>query len=112
MAKGKILKDDMVVVIAGNAKGSSSDPTVGRVLKVLKAESRVLVEKVNMVRRSVKPVGDQPGGIVEKESAIHISNVALWDEEAKERLRAAWTVNADGKKVRINRKTGAELGGK
>ena len=112
MAKCKIKRDDMVVVIAGNNKGKPDNPTVGRVLQVLPDESKVIVEKVNMVRRAVKPLGDRPGGVIEKEAPIHISNVALWDADANQRVKAGWKVNDDGSKVRVNRKTGAELGAK
>ena len=112
MAKYKIKRDDMVVVIAGNNKGKADNPTVGRVLQVLPDESKIIVEKVNMVRRAVKPLGDRPGGVIEKEAPIHISNVALWDAEAEQRVKASWKFNDDGSKVRVNRKTGAELGAK
>jgi large subunit ribosomal protein L24 len=112
MAKCKIKRDDDVVVIAGNHKGTPENPTVGRVLQVLPEQSKVLVEKVNMVRRNVKPAGDRPGGVMEKEAAIHISNVALWDAEAKQRIKVAWKVSDDGSKIRVNRQTGTTLGAK
>ena len=70
MAKYKIKKDDTVVIIAGNHKGAT-----GKVLQVLTDENRVIVEKVNLVKRQVKPVGDRAGGTLEKEASIHISNV-------------------------------------
>jgi ribosomal protein L24, bacterial/organelle len=69
----KLRKDDEVVILAGKDKGKR-----GKVLKVLRSESRVLVEKVNMIKRHVRPdrMG-KPGGIVEKEAPLHISNVAF-----------------------------------
>ena len=110
MAKFKIKRDDTVVIIAGNHKGSKDNPTTGRVLEVLTEESKVIVEKVNLVSRQVKPTGERAGGTVEKEAPIHISNVALWDADAGQRIKAGWKRNDAGAKVRVNRKTGAELG--
>jgi len=104
MAKFKIKKDDTVVVTAGNHKG-----TTGKVLQVLTDENRVIVEKVNLVKRQVKPVGDRVGGTLEKEAAIHISNVALWNADESRKLKAAWKLNEDGSKLRVDRKTGAPI---
>ena len=104
MAKYKIKKDDTVVVIAGNSKGAT-----GRVLEVLTDEARVIVEKVNLVKRQVKPAGDRAGGTLEKEASIHISNVALWNTEEGRRMKAAWKINDDGSKLRVDRKSGAPI---
>ena len=68
--KCRIRRDDTVLVIAGKDKG-----TRGRVLRVLPEDSRVVVEGVNRIKRHQKPVGEQPGGIIEREAPIHISNV-------------------------------------
>lgn len=100
MPKFKIRKDDVVVVTAGKHKGRT-----GRVLQVLPAKERVLVEKVNVVRRNVKPQGGRPGGVVQKEAGIHISNVALWDEANGRARKIGWKVDADGNKVRFDKKT-------
>jgi large subunit ribosomal protein L24 len=104
MAKYKIKKDDTVVVIAGNSKGAT-----GRVLEVQTDEARVIVEKVNLVKRQVKPTGDRAGGTLEKEAPIHISNVALWNAEEGRRVKAAWKINDDGSKLRVDRKSGAPI---
>ncbi len=104
MAKYKIKKDDTVVVTAGNHKGAT-----GRVLQVLTDEDRVLVEKVNLVKRQVKPVGERMGGTLEKEASIHISNVALWNADDSRKMKAAWKINDDGSKLRVDRKTGAPI---
>ncbi len=69
---------------------------------------RVIIEQVNLVTRQIKPQGGRAGGTVEKEAAIHISNVSLYDAEEGRKVKAAWSV-VDGKKVRIDRKTGAAL---
>ena len=101
-AQAKIKRDDTVIVIAGKHKGKT-----GRVLKVLPDDRRVVVEKVNLVKRQVKPQGDRPGGTMEKEASLHISNVALYDVNAKKRIKVAYKRNDEGKRVRVDRKTGA-----
>ena len=102
--KIRIKSDDTVKVIAGKAKGQ-----IGKVAKVFPNKGKVIVEGVNKVKRHQKPVGDQPGGIVVKEAAIAISNVALWDEEAECRIKVGYDVDADGKKIRVNRSTRAPI---
>lgn len=101
MKKFKIRKDDKVMVIAGKDKGK-----VGKVLKILRKKDRVLVEKVNMVKRHTKanPYTQQPGGIVEKEAPIHISNVALMCDACTKPTRVGFKEVADGKKVRFCKK--------
>jgi len=96
----RIKRDDTVVVTAGKDKGK-----VGRVLSILRDDAKVVVEGVHRVKRHQKPVGDNPGAIVEKEAPIHISNVSLWDAENSQRIKVGYKV-IDGKKVRVNRKTG------
>jgi large subunit ribosomal protein L24 len=71
VALRRLRKDDTVMVIAGRERGKT-----GKVLRVLADKDRVLVERVNMVKRHTKPRGvQQPGGIVEKEASLHLSNV-------------------------------------
>jgi len=101
--KLRIRSGDTVVVISGRDKG-----TTGRVVRVLPAERKVVVEGVARVRRHRKPVGDTPGGIVEKEMPIAISNVALWNPTESRRVKVAFQVK-DGRKVRVDRKTGTVL---
>lgn len=102
MVKFKIKRDDTVVIVAGKHKGKT-----GRVLRVLRERERVVVERINMVKRHVRPQGDRPGGIVEKEAPIHISNVALWNAAESRAVRVGWKVLDDGRKVRFDKKTGA-----
>lgn len=92
----KIRKGDEVVVTAGRDKGRR-----GTVIKVL--EDKVLVESINMVKRHTKPNPQKnvQGGIVEKESAIDISNVALWNPVTKKGDRVGLRTLADGRKVRF-----------
>lgn len=103
-AKYKIKRDDVVVVTAGKHKGKT-----GRVLKVLKDKGRIVVERVNMVKRHVKPQADRPGGILEKEAPLHISNVALWNQQEGRAMRVGWKVLEDGRKVRFDKKSGAVI---
>ena len=95
---------DTVKVIAGNYKGLT-----GEVLKVLPKENKVSVEKINMIKKHVKPTGfGQEGGIVEQEAAIDASNVQLVDPETGEASRIGYR-EEDGKKVRYFKKSGNTL---
>lgn len=100
MAKFKIKQGDLVQVIAGKDKGRT-----GKVLRVLRADGRILVEGLNLVKRHQKPTAEQPGQIVEKEAPLHISNVALWNADESRRVKVGYQV-VDGKKQRVDRKTG------
>ena len=93
----KIRKGDEVVVIAGREKGRR-----GTVIKVLPNE-RVLVENVNMVKRHTRPNPQRgvQGGIVEKEAALHLSNVMLWNPAIKKGDRVGVRALADGRRVRF-----------
>ena len=92
----RIRKGDEVVVIAGREKGRR-----GTVIKVLAAD-RVLVENVNMVKRHTRPNPQRgvQGGIVEKEAALHVSNVMLWNPATKKGDRVGIRALADGRRVR------------
>lgn len=103
-AKLRVKAGDQVVVTTGKDKG-----TVGRVARVMPDEHKVVVEGVRRVRRHRKPVGDTPGGIVDKEMPIDVSNVALWNAAEQRRVKVAYKVLDDGRKVRVDRKTGAVL---
>ena len=101
MAKFKIKKGDKVVVITGSDRGKT-----GEVLRVLRTEMRVLVQGVNMVKRHTRPSPGEPGGIVEKEAPLHISNVAHIDPKDDKATRVGWkTVDGD-RKVRFSRRSG------
>jgi len=101
MAKLKIKKGDNVVVITGRDKGKT-----GEVLRVLPARSRVIVQGVNVVKRHTRPRMGDPGGIVEKELAIHISNVAHVDPSSSKPTRIGYKRLDDGRKVRFARRSG------
>lgn len=99
----RIRKDDKVMVITGKDKGK-----VGKVLKILRKKDRVLVEKVNMVKRHMRPnpYAQQPGGIVEKEMPIHVSNLMVVCPACAKPTRVAYRYeekeqNGQKKKVRV-----------
>lgn len=99
--KLKIRRDDTVMVIAGKHKGR-----IGKVVRVLPNEGRVVVEGIALVKRHVKPQQDRAGAIIEKEAPIHISNVALWNAAEGRRVKVGYKLE-DGKKIRIDRANGA-----
>ena len=102
----KLRKGDTVMVIAGDDKGKT-----GRVLAVDSEKGRVLIEKVNFVKRHTKARGQgQPGGILEKEAPIAISNVLLYDAKAGKGVRVGTRKTKDGKRERISRATGEAVG--
>jgi large subunit ribosomal protein L24 len=104
MAKFKIKKGDKVVVLTGRDKGKS-----GEVLRVERAENRVVVQGVNMMKRHTAPRPGEPGGIVEREAAIHISNVAHIDPKSQKPTRVGYRFLDDGRKVRFAKSSGEIL---
>ena len=105
MKKMSIRKDDMVVVLSGKDKGKQ-----GKILEAMPKEGKVVVEKINVVSRHTKPrkQGDQ-GGILKKEAPIYACKVQRVCPKCGKPTRAAHKVQADGKKVRICKKCGAEI---
>ena len=101
----KIRKGDKVVVITGRDKGRS-----GEVIEMRPAEGRALVRGIHMVKRHQKQTQSQEGGIISKESPIHLSNVAYVGKDGKP-TRVGFKIQADGKKVRIAKSSGAEIDG-
>ena len=101
MPKLKIKKGDTVVVISGRDKGKS-----GEVLRVLPADRRLIVQGVHIARRHTKARMGDPGGIVDKELTIHISNVAHVDPQSGKPSRVSYRIMDDGKKVRVARRSG------
>ncbi len=98
----KVRKDDQVMIMAGKEKGKT-----GRVSAVIPDRGKVLVEKLNMVKRHAKPSQKhRHGGIIEKEAPINISNVMLLCDKCKGPVRIGIKTLDDGKKVRSCRKCG------
>jgi len=102
--KLKIKKGDKVVVISGRDKGKS-----GEVLRVLRAETRAVVQGVNMVKRHTRQSPGQPGGIIQKEAAIHLSNLAHIDPKSHLPTRVGYKFLEDGRKVRYAKRSGEVL---
>ena len=95
----EIRKNDSVMVIAGKERGKT-----GKVLRILKDKDAVVVERLNIVKRHTKPRGpQQSGGIVEKEAAIHASNVMIMCDKCNAPARIGHKILTDGKKIRICR---------
>ena len=105
-AKLKIRKGDKVVVIAGKDKGKQ-----GEVVRVFPSKNRVVVQGVNMVRRHTRQTAAQEGGIISKEMPIQISNLALRDPKDGKPTRVGYKTLADGKKVRVARRSGETIDG-
>lgn len=99
--KFKIRKGDKVQVLTGREKGKQ-----GEVLRVLRDENRALVSGVNMVHRHTRPGRGTAGGIVDKEAAIHISNLGLLDPKDGKPTRVGYKILDDGRKVRVARRSG------
>ena len=98
----RIRKGDTVVVISGASKGRR-----GEVLQVIPAVKRAVVQGVRMATRHTKPQGmGQPGGIVEREAAIHLSNLMLLDPKSDKPTKVGFRVLEDGRKVRVARVSG------
>ena len=99
--KLKIKKGDEVIVISGKDKGRK-----GSVLKVNPATRRILVQGVNMVKRHTRPTSAGPGGILEIEAMLHISNVAHIDPKLDKPTRVGYRVLENGRKVRYAKLSG------
>ena len=97
----RLRKGDDVVVISGRDKGKT-----GSILRVIRSEDRVIVDGINMVKRHTRPSQAQPGGIVNKEAPIHISNVALADPKDGSATRVGYKFLEDGRKVRVAKQSG------
>ena len=106
----RIRRDDQVVIISGKDRGKS-----GKVLRTDPKKSRVFVEGLNIIKRHEKPrsTGDMatasPGGIVEKEGPIHVSNVMVLDPKGNKGTRLGVRRTDDGKRVRVARRSGTEI---
>lgn len=102
--KLKIRKGDRVKVIAGRSRGK-----IGDVLRVLAVEQRVVVSGVNVIKRHTKPGRTEQGGIIEREAAIHVSNVALLDPTTDKPTKIGFKFLEDGRKVRFARGSGETI---
>lgn len=97
----KVRKGDRVIVLTGRDKGKR-----GEVLKVMPKEQRLIVQGINVVKRHTRQTQTQTGGIVEKEAAIHVSNVGLIDPSTDRPTRVGFKTLEDARKVRVARSSG------
>jgi large subunit ribosomal protein L24 len=102
MAYSHVRKGDTVVVVAGKERGKR-----GKVLRVFPDEGRVVVERINMIKKHQRPTQKlRQGGIIEREGSIHLSNVMLVDPRNDKPTRLGVRILSDGKKVRLAKKSG------
>ena len=102
MAIAHVRKGDTVIVVAGKERGKR-----GRVLRVIPEKSRVVVERINMIKKHQRPTQRvRQGGIIEREGSIHLSNVMLVDPTSGKPTRIGRRELSDGKRVRFARKSG------
>ena len=101
--KFKLKKGDEVIVLAGKDKGKT-----GKIVKILPKEMKAIVSEINKVKKNQKPDNNQPGGIVEKDMPLHISNISFYDPQLKKGIKIGYKFN-NNKKVRINKLSGKEI---
>jgi large subunit ribosomal protein L24 len=102
MAMAHVRRGDTVIVVAGKERGKR-----GRVLRVIPEKNRVVVERVNMIKKHQRPTQKlRQGGIIEREGPIHLSNVMLVDPAGDRATRIGMRALSDGKKVRVARRSG------
>ena len=101
--KIKLKKGDDVIILAGKDRGKT-----GKIVKVLPKKMKAIVSEINKVKKNKKPDNDQPGGIIEKEMPLHISNISLYDPELKKGVKIGYKFEKN-KKVRINKTSGKEI---
>ena len=101
--KFKLKKGDEVIVLAGKDKGKT-----GKILKMLPKQFKAIVSEINRVKKNQKPDNNQPGGIIDKEMPIHISNLSFYDRGLNKGIKVGFKI-INNKKVRINKSSGKEI---
>ena len=101
--KIKLKKGDEVIVLAGKDKGKT-----GKIIKMVPKQMKAIVSEINKVKKNQKPDNNQPGGIIDKEMPIHISNLSFYDPELKKGIRIGYKLDKS-KKARINKSSGKEI---
>ena len=101
--KLKLKKGDEVIVLAGKDKGKT-----GKIIKMVPKQMKAVVSEINKVKKNQKPDNNQPGGIIDKEMPIHISNLSFFDPELKKGVRIGYKLE-NSKKARINKSSGKEI---
>ena len=101
--KFKLKKGDEVIVLTGKDKGKT-----GKIVRMLPKRMKAIVSEINTAKKNQKPDNNQPGGIVNKDMPIDISNLSFYDPELKKGVKIGYKLNKD-KKVRINKSSGKEI---
>ena len=101
--KIKLKKGDDVIVMAGKDKGKT-----GKIVKILPKVMKAVVSEINRVKKNQKPDNNQPGGIIDKDMPIHISNLLYYDPEQKKGVKIGFKLD-NNKKIRINKSSGKEI---
>ena len=99
-SKLKLKKGDEVIVLAGKDKGKT-----GKIVKMMPKQMKAVVSEINKVKKNQKPDNNQPGGIIDKEMPIHISNLSFYDPVLKKGIRIGYKLE-NNKKTRINKSSG------
>tara|TARA_B100000963_G_C22476734_1_gene602766 strand:+ start:340 stop:657 length:318 start_codon:yes stop_codon:yes gene_type:complete len=101
--KFKLKKGDEVIVLTGKDKGKT-----GKIVKMIPKKMKAVVSEINKVKKNQKPDNNQPGGIIDKEMPLHISNLSFYDPELKKGVRIGFK-QVNDKKQRINKSSGKEI---
>ena len=101
--KVKLKKGDEVIVLAGKDKGKT-----GKIIKIIPKQMKAIVSEINKVKKNQKPDNNQPGGIIDKEMPMHVSNLSFYDPDLKKGIRIGYKIN-NNKKTRINKSSGKEI---
>ena len=101
--KFKLKKGDEVIVLVGKDKGKT-----GKIVKMIPSKMKAVVSEINKVKKNQKPDNNQPGGIIDKEMPIHISNLSFYDPELKKGIKIGYKLDKN-KRTRINKSSGKEI---
>ena len=101
--KCKVKKGDEVIVLTGKDKGKT-----GKIVKMIPKKMKAIVSEINKFKKNQKPDNNQPGGIIEKEMPIHLSNLSFYDPQLKKGIKIGFKIN-NNKKVRISKLSGKEI---
>ena len=101
--KSKLKKGDEVIVLTGKDKGKT-----GKIVKMIPKQMKAIVSEINRVKKTQKPDNNQPGGIIDKEMPMHISNLSYYDPSLKKAIKIGYKLE-NNKKIRINKSSGKEI---
>ena len=101
--KIKLKKGDEVIVLVGKDKGKT-----GKIIKLIPNKMKAIVSEINKVKKNQKPDNNQPGGIIDKEMPIHMSNLSFYDPATKKGVKIGYKLEGN-KKIRINKISGKEI---